>query len=793
MKTYFFDFETCGKFGLPVLLQYAIDDGEIHLVDLFYEPTDKLKSLIEDIVANRSVAHNINFDWQMMQKLYNMLCILDCKRLIDVSVEDLVNAEYESRKGYCLKPHAAVDTMICSIKSDGQSSLMASKSTYIRRVPIKYGEKLARELTERTELPWILFANKKMNPRAEWIVSERENPETGEVDRNFVDIQLKFKPSNSLKDLHKYLFNSETTKFDDIMPDEFPGGPGYCPYVAPLNHNNWVWNGEKLWPLLIESHVEFWRTNVAAREYAHRDIVMLRDLYEHFGSPENDSDSILACQIASVRLYGFNVDIEKMKEMREESIKFVQDSPINVNSPKQVKAYIAEVLDPMEQLIVATGCNADILEKIVKEFTLDEEEDCDCEDQRFCKRCGGTGVVGPGPMEVAKRAKLIEKVRVHKKRIELFDKLIEAGRAYPNFRAVGTKSGRLSGTDGLNFQGVDSSLSVRDLFLLSDEGEVLSGGDYDGQEVAIAGTTMNDEKLLNEMRKGKKIHGLFGMDLFETTYEDIVNNKDEENSRYGRAKSAVFLTIYGGTAHTMAEKSGVDLEICERALNSFSSRFPGVGATRKMISDRFNSLHRKESGGIEYREPSCKYIESIFGFRRYFNTEFYLQRMIYDLCNEIFGDSESKFIQELREDEEAVLRDTKNMRTQKMAGAVASALIGACYSIVNGVIRAANNHLIQSAGRTITVGLQEALWELQPKGIHPFVIRPMSIHDEVAAVTRSDYVEPTSEVVVKTLDKQCEIIPLLMMTWGRNLPSWGSMKKVDESGDWDYVHAGIVL
>ena len=225
---------------------------------------------------------------------------------------------------------------------------------------------------------------------------------------------------------------------------------------------------------------------------------------------------------------------------------------------------IAEALDPMEQLIVAQGCNAETLEKIVKEFTLAEEEDCECEDQKFCKRCGGTGVVGPGPMEVAKRAHLVEDVRKHKKRVELFDKLLLAGRAYPNFRAVGTKSGRLSGTDGLNFQGVDKSQLVRQLFILCDEGEVLSGGDYDGQEVAIAGTTMNDDQLLEEMKKGKKIHGLFAAELYEATYEEIMANKDDDPlDRYGNGKSAVFLTIYGGTYHTMALRAGVDVSVAD--------------------------------------------------------------------------------------------------------------------------------------------------------------------------------------------------------------------------------------
>lgn len=813
MKTYFIDTESCGLYGVPVLLQYAIGRGDVVLVDLWRTPLEDMMNLIEDMVDNRTVAHNINFDWQMLQKWYNMLCWAKenttVKTMEELSVDDMIEAEWQSQRGFCLKPRAAVDTMICASKSDGQSALMAAKPIYIRRVPKDYGQALADELTARTDLPWILFARKKVDPYAKWIVSERVDDE-GNEDPQFVDVCLKFNPSNGLKELHKYLFDSKLDSFDDIMPAEFPVGEGFCPYVKPLmekvNENGLYVDLKgnpvgRLWPSLIRDHIEFWATNKPARKYGENDIHMLRDLYEHFESPENDEDAVLACQIASVRLYGFALDLDSMRAERDNSVKFVADAPINVNSPSQVKEYIAEALDPMEQLIVAKSANAEILEGIVKQFTLEEEEDCECEDQKFCVRCGGTGVVGPGPMEVAKRATLVEDVRKHKKRIELFDKLLLAGRAYPNFRAVGTKSGRLSGTDGLNFQGIDSSYLVRSMFTMCDPGEVLSGGDYDGQEVAIAGTTMNDERLLDEMRKGKKIHGLFAVDMFPpATYEEILdadtNGTDPmKPSRYKRAKAAVFLTIYGGTAMTMAERAGISVEVAEDALNGFIARFPGVGRTKTMIHDRFSAIHRGDDNKMEYVEPSTKYIESIFGFRRYFNTEFKLQRMIYEFMEQVFDrdyNGSCQLIERIQNDERKIMRNTKQMKEQSMAGALGSALIGACYSVGNGVIRAANNHLIQSAGRKITVGLQMAIWRLQPVGIHPFRVRPMSVHDEVAAVNGEDLVEEVTDVVRRTLDEQCEIVPLLQMDWGRYLPSWGEMKKV-KLHTHDAVHAGIEL
>jgi DNA polymerase I-like protein with 3'-5' exonuclease and polymerase domains len=364
--------------------------------------------------------------------------------------------------------------------------------------------------------------------------------------------------------------------------------------------------------------------------------------------------------------------------------------------------------------------------------------------------------------------------------------LLLAGGAYPNFRAVGTKSGRLSGTDGLNFQGVEASLDVRDLFILAEEDLVLSGGDYSSQELAIAGTTMADDRLLEDLKAGKSLHGLFGAELFNTTYEDIMTNKSTDSEdRYGRAKSAVYLTLYGGTFATMAINSNVNIEVAEAAFTKFCMKYPGVAHSKKVISERFSAIQKDiDSGKLVYRDPPIKYIESIFGFRRHFDTEFGLQRLIFDLAQNI--------PEEWKQDPRQIKRDRKGERVQTMAGAICSALYGAAYSVQNGVIRASNNHLIQSAGRTITVGLQQKIWELQPVGIHEFVVKPMSIHDEIAAVTKPEAVEPLSKLVKETLDDQCERIPLLALEWGRHLKSWGDLK-IAKMKTHDMVACGFQL
>ena len=48
MRKCYLDTETCGLHGMAVLLQYAYDDGPIHLYDIWKEPVHKTLTLLEE-------------------------------------------------------------------------------------------------------------------------------------------------------------------------------------------------------------------------------------------------------------------------------------------------------------------------------------------------------------------------------------------------------------------------------------------------------------------------------------------------------------------------------------------------------------------------------------------------------------------------------------------------------------------------------------------------------------------------------------------------------------------------
>ena len=74
-----FDTETCGRYGMPVLLQYAVEDGPIMLENLWLQPIGHTLRLIEWMLEHTVVGFNLAFDWFQLCKLYTTfrLCPTD--------------------------------------------------------------------------------------------------------------------------------------------------------------------------------------------------------------------------------------------------------------------------------------------------------------------------------------------------------------------------------------------------------------------------------------------------------------------------------------------------------------------------------------------------------------------------------------------------------------------------------------------------------------------------------------------------------------------------------------------
>jgi hypothetical protein len=111
-------------------------------------------------------------------------------------------------------------------------------------------------------------------------------------------------------------------------------------------------------------------------------------------------------------------------------------------------------------------------------------------------------------------------------------------------------------------------------------------------------------------------------------------------------------------------------------------------------------------------------------------------------------------------------------REQTASGAVQSALYGAAFKISSSSVRQAKNHYIQSPGAEITKDVQRKVWDIQPEGIGIWIVRPMSVHDEINAVVRRDYEQTVKDRVDQTVESYRPKVPLIEMQWKVGMNNW---------------------
>ncbi len=737
---------------MVVLLQYVQDnDDKITLWDIWKEKIEDTLELIEWMMDQEVCGFNLAFDHFHLSKIYTTFSLFPDHSAIPIDhIDEIAILEEQARfLDICIKPKKSCDVMLHAQKGSFQS-LMSRGAIRVKRIPSQLVEKVKEELEKRVSLDGIYFAKRKDQTLSQWTIYDCKD-EHGDLDPKFCDIVLKFNASNALKDLARFALKVKEDfilKFTDIEPDKKwrPTDLGYAPYALAIGKpGNW----NNAWPSVLQFYVDHWAYNSLARKYAGDDVIYTRDLWKYFGSPEpGDDDSELACAVGSARWRGFAIDREKMLKMRGLAEIKVGNIP---TAPKQAKAYLFEVMDTTERVVLNEGTKAVILESVGGKLEGDWK---------------GGWVKEDGSLHsAAKRAREILISRRAAKEIENYDKLLLANRFHASFNIIGALSSRMSGRDKLNAQGIKNVKAVRECFPLADfdNGEILSGGDFVSFEVVLAEAVYKDDNLRRDLLDGKSIHALFAEELFGVSHDEIIKTKDT-TSYYTDGKRGIFSQLYGGNEHTIENRLGVDLETATKASEGFVKRYPGIGKARKRIFDKFCSM--RQPGGIgsmvEWHEPA-DFIESLLGFRRYFTLENKICKILFDLAQNPPQTWKGVRVKVKRRD-----------RLQTASGAIQSALYAAAFNVQASNLRAAANHEIQSSGAGITKKLQRNLCSLQPVGVHPWVIRTIQIHDEIHAVTRPGNENKISAIVDSTVESYKDKVPLLEIDWNKKETSWAS-------------------
>jgi hypothetical protein len=778
MQKLYLDTETCGLYGMPVLLQYAIGDGPIVLYEIWRRPIRETLSLVESFLPHIIVGFNLTFDWFQLCKLYTIFRLCPGDWIPEQHIEEIAVKELDGRDGPCLKPASALDLMLHSRKGPYQS-LMGRKDIKIRRVPSVIAPLLLSELEKRIAFKPIYGAK--------WRIVDRKK--AGQLDPHFKDVVLKFKARSGLKYIAEDALGLKPKfHFKDVEPASRPIELGYAPFASAVStaENGWYakFKDKKghAWPALIAEHTKHWAENEQAREYATDDIVYLQKLDRHFGYPEpGDDDSILACMVAAVRWHGLQINLEGIQRLREKALKLVATSPVNTNKPTEIRAYLIGAMDEVE--------------KLLPDY-LSLQSSTDKKTLKLLAKWDGP---------VGERARQVLDIKFAKKEVELYDKLLLAKRLHASFVIIGAKSARMSGADGLNPQGIKATYDVRENFPLAWDNYKLSGGDFDAFEVTLADAVFDDESLRRDLKtkavcaecngkkvcynkkcrechgagshvceecKGEgqttqKIHALFAQALNPgKSYAEIISTKGTQYDLYDEGKKGFFGGIlYMGGWNTLVGRLGKSKEVAQKAFEEFSRRYAQVKVGQQKITEEFQCVW--QPGGprseVVWKQPA-DFVESFLGFRRYFTPE-------NEICRKLF---------ELARTPPESWRNLgtihRSDRDQTIAGATCSALYGASFGLAGVVVRAAGNHKIQSPGGQITKALQRATWEEQPVGVHDLIVAPINIHDELMVPTHPDHVDSVAQRAESTIDSFRSHVPLIGMTWNRSMSNWAEKK-----------------
>lgn len=311
----FLDIESCGFTGPPLTIQWAEDDGPIHIHDV-WEDTAATVKLIERLCSTTVCAYNLPFDWFHVQRLYDVLAGPS-------TWSEVVPG------GPCVKPQGALDLYLHMLKGTLQP-LRERKRVRVRQVP-EVAAPILRDKLEIASAQWPEIL------AAQWKVLKSDRGD------GWRDVVLSFNPSKSMKSVAKHVLGVEV--YDLPVPEE----------IRPKDECDWLFTDTSKWEPHFEAQLEFWRTNDEARRYAAQDIDLLRQLWRAEGCPEGDYDSELAVSVACARYKGFRVDIPKMEvmaqELREIEGSVAHDHHSVLRELKKVVPPIIEVTKTNDQVI----------------------------------------------------------------------------------------------------------------------------------------------------------------------------------------------------------------------------------------------------------------------------------------------------------------------------------------------------------------------------------------------------------------------------------------------------------
>lgn len=460
--------------------------------------------------------------------------------------------------------------------------------------------------------------------------------------------------------------------------------------------------------------------------YATKDIEYLKLLYDFFKQPQQDTDDTISEIVAYTRYVGFELDMEALGQYTvsiRNKIKSITDTfDFDIASPKQRKEWL------IKNGITASKTDKKTLIKLLEKEKIS--------------------------VELKDKIKLIVEYGAAHQRLTQAEKLFEAKKAHPNFRVIGTESGRMSGTGGLNFQGIDrSATGIRNCIKTS------QGGDFDALELNIAAYAYNDQMMQNDLKQ-RDMHLQTSLCMTDDSYE-VAKQKhldgDKEIKKIRQiGKTINFSILYFCTQarveEVLADNDG-DVAKAKDILKAFKARYKSITEASKKIESDFVTLTPDQfSDSVRAVYNMKDSITGMLGTTRKFILEKAFCKYLITTPLEKLVPEHLKYTNITRQEKKGV---------QPVYNSIMSARFGATMGIQQAVYRMGGNHIVQSTGADLTKRFMATLWK-------KYKIPMMNIHDEIIVPGGYEHLYNDIQATIKELLAEYKsLIPTLNMDWNQ--------------------------
>lgn len=308
----------------------------------------------------------------------------------------------------------------------------------------------------------------------------------------------------------------------------------------------------------------------------------------------------------------------------------------------------------------------------------------------------------------------------YRQRLLQVEKVLECrtGRAHPDLRVMGSRTGRMAGTSGINWQGIpqaENGLGIRAAV------KTVAVGDWSQFEVVLGAKVFDDHAMYEDLDKGIDAHCMNLVLMHPRskkegwTYEEVrrkVKAGDEQFVKLRKnIKPASFGLQYFCSAPKVAEVLGVSEAEGKEALDGYYARYVGFAAYRAKVEKETMTADVEDWSETSVSRMDCS-VTDLTGFTMDWSFEKAVACAMWELGSR--GIRTGLAGQVIRSVEKG---------SQPIDQAIRSALLGAAIAIQAAVARQKGNAKVQASGANIHKKLQAMLW-------NEFRIPHLGVHDE---------------------------------------------------------------